>query len=210
MARILQNIDNEALYQQLKVLVDSMPDIRDDTDEIKIWLGRLQALVEETGNVADAVGLTTQAKHLRNRQLAPFAVEEIKSIMFRALARAEVRAPAAARGAFIAAKSPFDAFAAVGKVLSEARADLLIVDPYMDAALLTEFAPLAAEGVVLRLLSDEASIKDSLKPAAERWQNQHGDRRPVEVRLAAARSLHDRSVFIDRSTPGSLHSLSKT
>jgi hypothetical protein len=42
------------------------------------------------------------------------------------------------RGAFIAAGHGFDAFAAVGKALGTATADVFIVDPYADAKLLTD------------------------------------------------------------------------
>jgi hypothetical protein len=120
--------------------------------------------------------------------------------MFRALANAEMAAPAAAQGAFIAAGTPFDAFAAVGKVLAAARRDILIVDPYMDATILTDLAPMAVEGVSLRLLADEGSVKNTLAPAVSRWTQQYGGTRPLAAKLAASRSLHDRSILLDGQT----------
>jgi hypothetical protein len=67
----------------------------------------------------------------------------------------------------------------------------------MDEKALTDFAPLAPEGVTIRLLSDQREHKPSLPPATERWKGQHGQKRPLEVRLAAPRTLHDRLIIID-------------
>ena len=60
----------------------------------------------------------------------------IAVIVHEALAKAELNAPATAQGSFIAAGSTFDAFAAVGKVLAEAKTDVLMVDPYADEKVL--------------------------------------------------------------------------
>jgi hypothetical protein len=124
-------------------------------------------------------------------------VQKIRAILYRALAAAELAAPASARGSFLPAGEPFAAINAVGKVLGGARASAFIVDPYADANLLTEFAVLVAEGVPVRVLADEASHKPGLKPVAAAWSEQYGRGRPLEVRLAPARSLHDRIILID-------------
>jgi hypothetical protein len=49
-------------------------------------------------------------------------------------------------------------------------------------------------------MSDEEYAKPSLKPAAVRWVTQWNQKRPLEVRLAPARSLHDRLIVIDSNT----------
>jgi len=46
-----------------------------------------------------------------------------------------------------------------------------------------------------RLLT-EANYKPSLKPAAERWVKQFATR-PLHVRLAPNKALHDREIFVD-------------
>ena len=117
--------------------------------------------------------------------------------MFRALAVAELSAPASVSGTFIAAGNEFDALAAFGKVAERAKATLLVVDPYMDAKSLTDFAPLAREGVRILLLADQHYCKPTLKPAAQRWKSQFGVTRPLEVRLAPAQTLHDRLIVVD-------------
>jgi hypothetical protein len=56
---------------------------------------------------------------------------------------------------------------------------------------------LAPEGVMVRILSDAGTVKPSLKPAAESWAKQYNGGRPLEVRLAIAKSLHDRLIAVD-------------
>ena len=121
-------------------------------------------------------------------------------VLYKALASAELKAPASAQGAFIPAGNRFDAFAALTKVLQTATIDALIVDPYMDETVLTDFAGAVPGSVTLRLLADQASVKPSLEPAGKMWVAQHGTTRPLGVRLAAPKTLHDRAIFIDRTT----------
>ncbi|MDM0031814.1 hypothetical protein QTI33_06610 [Variovorax sp. J22P271] len=105
----------------------------------------------------------------------------------------------APHGAFIAARSPFDVFAELAKVVRAARCEVLIVDPYVNATALTDVAIAAQEGVHIHILGDRAGTKTSLAPAASRWQAQYKAERPLEVRLARDRSLHDRLLLIDRT-----------
>ena len=85
-------------------------------------------------------------------------------------------------------------------MVQAATSDLLIVDPYLDEKALTDYALLAREDVRVRLLADEKAHKASLKPAAARWSIQFKGLRPLEVRLAPAKSLHDRLIIVDEAT----------
>jgi hypothetical protein len=123
--------------------------------------------------------------------------DEIVAILHRALAHAELLAPAASQGSFIAAGNEFQAFARLAKVLEQARTDLLIVDPYMDEVVLTDFAPLAKDGIHIRLLAAEGRAKPTLEPAASRWVTQYRSNRPLELKLADAKMMHDRLILID-------------
>lgn len=116
--------------------------------------------------------------------------------LYRALAKAELAAPAGVQGAFIPVGGSFDAYAALAKVFSKAQADLLVVDPYMDDSVLIEFGGAVPETVALRLLSDKATAKQSLEPAAKRWKAQYPNRN-LQVRLTPARALHDRVILVD-------------
>ena len=80
------------------------------------------------------------------------AAQDVAVIVQRALAKAELKAPATVQGSFIPAGNALDAMAAIGKILGGATQDVLIVDPYMDEKVLTNFAPLAPEHVAIRLL----------------------------------------------------------
>jgi len=191
--------DPESLYVQLGRLVETMPDLASDavSPEANRWLGRAAALVEATGDLGDLTALKMAADTLTNRALRYGSSQTIAAIIYRALARAELKAPASAHGAFIPAGESFTAIAAVSKVVAAARQSLLIVDPYADAKALTDFAVLAPEGVQVRILSDAGTVKPSLKPAAESWAKQYDSSRPLEIRLAPARSLHDRLITVD-------------
>lgn len=129
--------------------------------------------------------------------MAEKAALDIMHCLHRVLAKAELIAPAASSGAFLPVGSPFDAFAALAKVFSAALMDVFVVDPYLDERMLTDFAPTAPEGVKIRLLTDQQGMRPSLAPATLRWSEQYGAKRPLEVRMAAPRSLHDRIIFVD-------------
>jgi hypothetical protein len=105
-----------------------------------------------------------------------------------------------ARGGFVAPGAALSALQVVGKILAEVRGDVLIVDPYMDLKVFTDFAPLAPACAAVRLLTDSHSTNpDTLRPGLERWQKQFGSSRPIEVRLSRPRALHDRLIFGDGS-----------
>jgi hypothetical protein len=78
-----------------------------------------------------------------------------------------------------------------------------MIDPYADAKV-TDYAILAPENVSVRLLADQADHKKSLKPAVERWVQQFGSARPLTVRLAPAKTLHDRAILVDNDTAWAL------
>ncbi len=165
--------------------------------ETNQWLGRAAALVEAVfGQSVDLISFKVSADGL-DSALRDLNAQTIAATIHRALAKAELAAPAASQGAFIAVGESFSALAAVSKVLAAARRSVLIVDPYADAKALTDFAVLAPEGVLVRILSDAGTVKPSLQPAAESWARQYNGARPLEVRLAAARSLHDRLIAVD-------------
>jgi hypothetical protein len=191
-------MDPQSLYMQLGDLVRTMPDLRAPgplSPETLRWLGRAHMLVAATGDTVDIAGLKVAADALIIA--SDISAPKIENIVYRALAAAEAQAPAPAQGAFIPAGNAFDALVALGKVLGGATRDVLIVDPYMDEKALTDFALLAPEGVTVRLLADENDHKPTLRPAATRWATQYRDKRPLEVRLAHTRVLHDRLIILD-------------
>lgn len=192
--------DAEALYFQLGGLLAEMPDLGAGpiTPEITQWMKRAVELVENAGGLADGIQLSVAINHLHGA-LRARTVQVIVSILHRALAEAELEAPPESRGAFLVAANAFDAFAAVRKVLRTAKADALLVDPNADARALTDCAVLAPESVTVRLLTDQAGHNISLMSAAHYWVRHFG-RRPLSVRLAAAGTVQDILIVIDRTT----------
>jgi len=192
--------DPQALYVEVGHLIASMPDLTVSGElpaSTRHWLGRAYALVKETGELTDTYSLDHHIKNLETPQWRRATVGPILDILYRALAVAEMKAPAATQGAFIPAGNVLQAMTAIGKILELARRDVLIVDPYMDVTTITDFAVLAPEGVQIRLLADAKDYKPTLKPAVERWVDQYGGNRPLSARLSAARSLHDRLIAVD-------------
>jgi hypothetical protein len=195
----MPNLTAEAIYLQLGQLLSELPDLSRGTitPEINRELGRLIALVEHTGaGGIDIIALKSAIQFLGGPNQAVNA-QTISSIGYAALARAELDAPAATQGSFIASGNPFDAFASVGKVFSVASKDLLIVDPYADGNLLTDYSVQAPEHVCIRVMTDAKNHKPGLKPAMTNWVQQFGSVRPIQIRLAPPGVLHDRLIIVD-------------
>jgi hypothetical protein len=202
-------MDPTEALRRLQVLVQSEPDLRAIRDDYSCppetlkWLGQLDAVVSAMKRTGDGITLSVATDSLV-RSNGRDGAGEIRAVLYRALAAAELGAPASEQGAFIASGNELDAYAAISKVLALAKGDLLIVDPYMDGKALTDFFPSAAEGVRLRVLTDEATVKETLAPATDRWKAQFEAKRPLEVRFAPGRSLHDRLIMVDEGEVWSL------
>jgi hypothetical protein len=196
-------VDYSSLYHQLGRLLETAPDLSSYqacvAPAAMQWLGRAHATVNAAyvGSGIDAIAFKMAVDRLASAAWAS-GVTEIFQILYRALAHCELRLPPGAAGAFVPVGNSFDAFTALAKIFVTASADVMIVDPYLDHSVLTDFAAAVPEGVALRLLADENDHKATLGPAAQRWASQYGANRPLSVRLAPRRTLHDRAIFIDR------------
>lgn len=197
---------SENLYHKLGRLIETMPDLKTcdlTNSEVNQWLGRAYVLVKEAGDISDFVTFKSNITKLgttiyANEQNS--AILSIHSIIYRALAIAEQAAPKGSSGAFIPVGNSFDAFSALSKILGNAKKDVFIIDPYMDEVTLTEFGTAVPENILLRLMADEKDCKATLLPAAQNWLKQYTSKRPLSVRLAPSKTLHDRAIFIDGVT----------
>ncbi|MCE3605421.1 hypothetical protein LXA47_17690 [Massilia sp. P8910] len=194
--------DYHYLYVQLGRLLETVPDVNDRsqfrTTAGQQWLARGHALVTEVGVATgmDAIEYTTAVKNIPAGVYSN-GLDQVFTILYRALAHCELKVPSVAVGSFIPVGSSFDAYAALSKIFQTATSDVLIVDPYMDETALTEFGLAVPVGVTLRLLTDEKNCKPTLRPAASKWSLQYGATRPLGVRLSPAHTLHDRAIFVD-------------
>jgi hypothetical protein len=198
----LSKMKPEVLYGQLRVIASTFPDTKFDappSEERHRWMGRAHALIAEALGLSGAMEFQLAQKMLGNTTRHETGVREIVDLVYRALGVLELELPAGSQGSFIPAGNTFDAMAAVGKILASAKREVLIVDPYLDEKILTEFAQFANVGVLVRLLGDVATIKGTLGPAAKNWVKQFGNERPLSAKVAAPRSLHDRLILVDQS-----------
>jgi hypothetical protein len=204
----LRKLEAPVLYAQIGRLIQSFPQLAQTAPGLKstfaplgpvelTWLGRAEAVVIE------ALGLVGQSQfdHIRQNfdNHRPWAVTEIQKILYRCLAQVEIELPSPSSGAFIPAGDAFDALKAVQRIFSLATHDVLIVDPYLDEKILSEFAIFLPEGKTLRLLADAGGVKPTLGPAYRAWLKQYSETRPLRVKIAPARALHDRLIIIDSS-----------
>jgi hypothetical protein len=202
-----EQMDPEAPYAQLGELIRTMPDLdaREIPADTHKWLGRAYVLVQASDPV-DAISLRTAVDWLTKPIGSEGQAASIRTIIYRAFAIAESRAPASVQGAFIAAGNVFDAMVRIGKVLGAATCDVMLVDPYMNDKALRDFALHVQETIPIRLLADKQHTKHAalLRPAVERWKAQYGDDRPLTARLTRPLALHDRAILVDGKEAWSL------
>jgi hypothetical protein len=167
--------------------------------ETSKWTARVLAVVEAADCTMELVTLRSYfdfvARHGSSERTGVLIAQAIDTV----LAKLELKLPVDIQGAFIPAGGVHDGYQAVSKVVGAAQRQVLFVDPYGDDTLVSDFVALAPEAVPVIVLSDAHYSKPSLKPGAERWIQQWKAKRPLEVRVAPARSLHDRLVVVDGS-----------
>lgn len=198
----------EELHYLYTEAIRTMPEFQSSEQLIPLtreqvqWQGRTLALIELQENIPDIVSFKDAMQRSTHTRVRAAAGMSFFQLLTTAVARAELRMPPGARGAFVGLGDQFDALRAITDVLQGAKRDLLIVDPYADASILLRFAEAAPEGVRIRILRDAKyqEIGRQLQVAYEAWRGQHGNRRPLEIRSAPAKALHDRSITQDSKT----------
>ena len=200
MAQDKKRLSYEALYQLLGRLRAEMPNWKQlGKPEATQWTGRALALVEAVpGCLTELVTLRAHVQGFTTHAPGDKVANAIATVIDTVIAKVELKLPTQAQGAFIPAGGVHDGFQAVAKAVGPATTNVLMVDPYADETLIADFAPLVPEHVQILVLSDAETSKPSLRPAAERWIAQFPTR-PLQVRLAAARTLHDRIIVTDGS-----------
>lgn len=123
----------------------------------------------------------------------------ITQCLYNALAEAQLYAPDSARDAFIEAGKPYDAFAAVSRIMQDARHSVILVDPYADAAILERYLVSVPENVTIGILTDPDKRKPNLEPAVKAWWRQHPSR-TLNVRCPPPKTLHDRLIILADAT----------
>lgn len=191
----------EQLLALLQAAIEGAPAFRYGetlTDEELRWLGRADALLEAAGamtasiNFRVARGQLGGYSHSRSNLLIP---------LHDAYSKIELMAPAAAQGSFIAGGDTWNGYASLVRLMQRDCDDLLIVDPYLNAAIYTDLAPHAKAKVAVRCLTAKRPENHAgLLAASNRWASDGISANvSLAVRYAPAKALHDRLIIIDRS-----------
>jgi len=187
------SISPEALLAEVEDVIRTMPSHgamgHDDSDTLA-WIGRASAVA----HAFDMVRATTMFDgHVRNLGAPGQYNNAVRGIVtmlhhMRHDLRMKIGSPSSVA---VAGGGVFDYFDEIRKVISEARADLLFVDPYLDAEFVSRYLPHVAKGTSVRLLGRERI--STLVPAADLMRQQSG----LEIAVRSASSFHDRYVFVD-------------
>jgi hypothetical protein len=190
-------IPPERLLVEIEDLLRSMPPRENFPRydlEIQEWLGRAQAIVEEwsplklplfqfeVGKLHHTVGYTSDdgfRAMLRTLHQARFDLR-MKTVGPLSIA--------------VQQGGVFDYFDEIRKVIEEASIDLLFIDPYLDAEFVARYLPHVKAGISVRLLTEKRI--PSLTPAVHALRQQNG----VQIEVRASTGLHDRYLFLDRSS----------
>ncbi len=199
----------EELYQRVGALLTDVPNFDQNRGALNLeedqWLGAAIAVIEMTNSLAPNPDLEEIRKakaavkqvvgHIYDMDFRAENARQVVSLLRRALARLELMVPIQIVGAFVPAGNVYEAHKVVGDVLKTATDAVFLVDPYADENILSAYAVQAPEKVAVRILTDKDKVKPGLKPAHEKWKQQYGDTRPLDVRLSA--NLHDRLIIVD-------------
>lgn len=195
---IHESTEDGVLYKQAMRLLETLPVYQygSDNTEARRWVASLMAIGDRVLPLVEQAKLLSYREALRTIA-GESAWQQIQDSLFRVIAILEMRVPPALSDSFVPVGGAFDAFTALARVFAKATREVYVVDPYLDESILTDFAETIPDGVLIRLLADEKAVKASLRPAVTRWIAQYGAARPLKVRLAPERTLHDRAIFLD-------------
>jgi hypothetical protein len=185
----------EQLLAMLAELIRTEPRFDGESKpERERWLGQTNAVLEASGSISAVIDFRVARSNIGGLL---FNRLKLMTPLQDAYAYLELKVPAASQGAFIPPGEMFKGYAAIVSIVKSAEIDLLIVDPYSDATLFTEIAPMIPDGVTLRCLTSKQNFRE-LSAASGKWISTGEQRaRPVEVKTAPKRTLHDRYIIVD-------------
>ena len=192
----MPTLTTEQLLAEIEDLIRTMPDratIRHQTPDNFAWFGRSAALVAQW-NSAKAIAFDGHLRlvHATNAMAAGHAVTSM--LLMLQQARHDLRLKSIGPlSVSVSQGAVFDYFDELRKVLEGAKAELLFVDPYIDAEFVSRYLPQVASGVIVRLLGRERM--STLLPAVQLFRQQSG----AQIEVRSSSSLHDRFVFVDKS-----------
>lgn len=166
----------------------------DVTDDDLRWLARTHAILTASKNLK---ALTAYELARNSVGYSNFNKSKLMLALQDAYAHLELLIPLTLQGAFIPPGEAFNGYVALVRIVKSASKDLLLVDPYVDATLFTDIAPMLPDGVTLRCLTSKQGSGE-LIAASGRWiSTGENIKRPVAVRIPPPKTLHDRHIIVD-------------
>lgn len=184
----------QILLERLKALLKSMPPLEGKGrygHEQYSWLGEANATMhewDEARSIPFKTAVDGLLQNINRHGNYGTAVAFIHDV----IARVENSLPQVAGQSF-GPGAAYDFFKALNDLVSTAKVQLLVVDPYLDAEIFDGYMHALEPGVSARLLT--AKYLSNVRVAAEKYQAQFGS--AVEVR--SSNDIHDRVIFVDNA-----------
>jgi hypothetical protein len=187
--------ENAALLAEIEDVIRTMPPrsvLRQDVPEAFGWIGRAVAAVQLWDSVAGERA-RSYAEQMRHMIAAPAeqGYQHLMVVLHQARSSLRFQTLGPINSA-IGQGEVFDYFDEIRKIIELATADLLFVDPYLDADFVARYLPHVRSGVSVRLLASKGLA--TLIPAVKLFAQQNGTR--IELRSAATK-IHDRYIILD-------------
>jgi hypothetical protein len=190
-------IKPEDLLAEVEDILRTMPPratLRLDTPENLSWLGRVVAIIARWN---PAQGVSARAYLAQFHGTGATDVERGYRGLMNLLneARGDLRMTTLGPvNTAIGHGLVFDYFDEIRAQITLAKADLLFVDPYLDADFVSRYLPHVPSGVSIRLLARERL--NTLVPAAQLFAQQN----KAGIQVRSAPNFHDRYMIVDGAT----------
>lgn len=190
--RLAKPMTPQVLLQKLRALLESMPPLEGRgpyTTEQYSWLGQANAAMHDWNEIQSIPFKTAVNGLIRNIDRHG-NYGSVIAFFHDVIARLENDLPRNEGQAF-GPGAAYDFFRALNDLVSSAKVQVFVVDPYLDAEIFDGYLHALNPGVSVRLLT--AKYVDNVRVAAGKYQAQYGS--VVEVRSTA--DIHDRVIFAD-------------
>lgn len=182
----------QVLLEKLRTLLQSMPPLEGRgqyADPQHTWLGQAKAVMHEWDAIQSIPFKTAVDGLLRNiDRHGNYAT--VVAFFHDVIARLENSLPHNNGQAF-GPGAVYDFFRALNDLVSTAKFEIFVVDPYLDAEMFDGYLHALAPHVSVRLLA--AKYLDNVRVAAEKHRTQFGS--IIEARRS--NDIHDRVLFVD-------------
>lgn len=195
-------ISNVEIYSRIQQLLQSVPENVADQNSVLEWATKSDVLIEffnhdgENVEMSDAISYIKDGFLRETQKDIHEGVLGIKTCLTRCLYRLELTGDIETSSSFIPATNELDALTAVGRVFSRAKNELMLIDPYADEVLFSDFLRFADESVTIKILGSGRGIQSKLGVPLKRWRIQYPNR-STKVRKCQKNILHDRLIIVD-------------